>query len=396
MINILFVDDEPNILEGLQRMLRPLRREWQMSFVGSGAEALALLGENCIDVIVSDMRMPGMDGAQLLTTVQQEHPQVVRFILSGYAEKAMALKSAGVAHQYLAKPCDPELLKAAVSRTCGLGDSLNDSKLRLLVAQMQTVPSLPTLYTEVMNELQKADPSLRKIGEIIKQDIGMTVKMLQLVNSAFFGLRRQISDTTDAVNFLGLDTITSLVLALGIFSQFEGQETSGAVIAGLWSHSSAVGAMAKAIAAKESREAMHNAFTAGLLHDIGEVVLAVNMPQQFAAVEELITSQNISPTEAERQLFEATHAEIGAYLLGMWGLPEPVVEAVALHNTPGASATTSFTALTAVHVANVMHRAASSHYAPEQRVYDTSYLEKIGLLGRISVWQESCAQFIAL
>jgi HD-like signal output (HDOD) protein/CheY-like chemotaxis protein len=396
MIKILFVDDEPNILEGLQRILRPMRHEWRMVFANSGAEALHVLSEENFDVIVTDMRMPGMDGSQLLTAVQQEYPQVVRFILSGYAEKALTLKSVGVAHQYLAKPCDVELLKASVSRTCGLGDSLSDSKMRRLVAQMKTVPSLPTLYAEVMHELQKADPSLRKIGLIIKEDIGMTVKILQMVNSAFFGLRRQISDTTDAVNFLGLDTITSLVLALGVFSQFERHERSKTAIAGLWGHSRAVGTMAKSIAAKESREAAHNAFTAGLLHDIGEVVLAFNMPQQFAQVQELALAENLSQTEAELRLFDASHAEIGAYLVGMWGLPEPVIEAVAFHHLPNASANKSFTALTAVHVADVLHRTASKHYAREHSPLDTPYLEKLGLLSRITAWQDTCEQFINL
>ena len=145
MINILFVDDEPNILEGLQRMLRPMRREWQMSFAKSGAEALETLGANEIDVIVSDMRMPGMDGARLLHEVREKHPHVVRLILSGYSEKEMIMKSVGAAHQYLAKPCDADVLKTTVQRACALRDFLENESLRRLVSQLHSIPSLPSL-----------------------------------------------------------------------------------------------------------------------------------------------------------------------------------------------------------------------------------------------------------
>ncbi len=393
MITILFVDDESNILEGLQRMLRSMRHEWQMHFALSGAEALTILAAQSIDVIVSDIRMPGMDGAQLLHEVKQQYPHIVRIILSGYAEKALIMKSVGAAHQYLAKPCDAETLKATVSLACAMRNLLADEKLRRLVSQMHTVPSLPALYAELVEELNVADSSLKKIGAIIKQDIGMTVKILQLVNSAFFGLRRRISDVTEAVNLLGLDTITSLALAAGVFSQFESQSSSPYTIIDLWRHSSTVGTIAKRIATEEFPAATQDAFTAGLLHDIGEVVLAANLPQQFAAVQELVAHENKSELEAEKQIFEATHPDVGAYLLGLWGLPNPVVEAVAFHHAPGASLTDSFTALTAVHVAESLSHERGNSSAPLQHPYDVEYLTKLSLLEKLPTWQESCVTF---
>ncbi|HLA96697.1 MAG TPA: response regulator, partial [Pyrinomonadaceae bacterium] len=192
MINILFVDDEPNILEGLQRMLRPLRHEWQMSFANSGAEALALFENEHIDVVVSDMKMPGMDGSELLYAIMQKYPHVIRIILSGYSEKEMVIKTVGTAHQYLSKPCDADILKATVMRVSALRDLLTDETLRRLVSQLPSIPSLPLLYTELIDELGKNEPSTRTVGEIVKKDIGMTVKILQIVNSAFFGLRRRL------------------------------------------------------------------------------------------------------------------------------------------------------------------------------------------------------------
>ena len=393
MINILFVDDESNILEGLQRMLRSMRHEWHMCFANSGAEALTTLATQNIDVIVSDIRMPGMDGAQLLLEVKQQYPHIVRIILSGYAEKALVMKSVGAAHQYLAKPCDAETLKSTVNLACAMRNLLADEKLRRLVSQLHTVPSLPILYSELVAELNTPDSSLKKIGAIIKQDIGMTVKILQMINSAFFGLRRQLSDVTEAVNLLGLDTITSLALAIGVFTQFEGQPAACHAIAELWKHSRIVGTIAKQIATKEAPAATQDAFTAGLLHDIGEVVLAANLPQQFAAAQELVAHENRSKLEAEKQIFEATHPAVGAYLLGLWGLPNPVVEAVAFHHTPNASLTDSFTALTAVHVADGLSHESGNSSALLQQPYDVEYLTKLSLLEKLPSWQKNCVPF---
>lgn len=389
MINILFVDDEPNILDGLQRMLRPMRHEWQMTFANGGAQALTALGEKNIDVIVSDMKMPGMDGAQLFQEVRARCPHIIRIILSGYSEKEMIMKSVGTAHQYLSKPCDSEILKTTVQRVCILRDLLTNENLRRLISQMPTIPSLPTLYSDLIDELGKSEPSTKKVGDIVKRDIGMTVKILQIVNSAFFGLRRRISDSREAVEFLGLETISSLTLGIGVISQFESQQTAGAFLADVWAHSIAVGIMSHKIALLENRETANDAFTAGLLHDIGEVVLAVNLPEQFARGQELIKSGSLSKSEAEKQVFDATHAEVGAYLLGLWGLPSSIVKAVAFHHTPNEDETNSFTALTAVHAAAALHRFDPSRM--ERPNYDVEYLRKLGLLEKIPVWQEKCA-----
>jgi HD-like signal output (HDOD) protein len=395
MINILFVDDEPNILEGLQRMLRPLRHEWEISFADSGAAALAMFEEKHIDVIVSDMKMPGMDGSQLLYAVMEKYPHVIRIILSGYSEKEMIIKSVGTAHQYLSKPCDAETLKATVTRVSTLRDLLTDVTLRRLVSQLPNIPSLPLLYNELIDELNQSEPSTRVVGDIVKKDIGMTVKILQIVNSAFFGLRRRISDSREAVEFLGLDTISSLTLGLGIISQLETQ-VSNTALAEIWSHSMAVGVMANKIAIAENRETASDAFTAGLLHDLGKVVLAVNLPKQFKAVEELISQDKMSRSDAEKEVFEATHSEVGAFLLGLWGLPAQVVQAVAHHDAPlEAKGAAEFTALTAVHAANAIQHYCESAKGLERPPFDMEYLASLGLTGRLPVWLDKCSAFQA-
>jgi putative nucleotidyltransferase with HDIG domain len=391
MINILFVDDEPNILSGLQRMLRPMRHDWEMSFASGGAAAMEMVHDKNIDVIVSDMRMPGMDGAQLLQNIRKDFPQVVRIILSGYSEREMILRSVGTTHQFLSKPCDADSLRATVGRACALRDLLTSEKLRQLVSQMPTVPSMPILYEHLMKELERPEPRMREIGAIVKQDIGMTVKILQIVNSAFFGLRRTISDAAEALTFLGLDTITSLTLSIGVFSQFEGKEAIRRKLNEIWNHSLAVGTLAKKVAGKKHLEMASDAFAAGMLHDIGEVVLAANLPEKFLEVEKLMKEEGLNKCDAERVVFEASHAEVGAYLLGLWGLPNQVVEAVAFHHEPGKYDSSKFSALTAVHVANALHRSARTARSDDSPGssdgIDQAYLESLGLQGEVELWR---------
>lgn len=390
MINILFVDDEPNILDGFRRMLRSMRRDWQMFFAVGGAEALSLLEKQPFDVVVSDMKMPGIDGARLLGEVSERYPHIIRIILSGYSEKDMIMKSVGTTHQYLSKPCDLDVLKSTVKRVCALRDLLTGEHLRRLVSQMPTIPSLPTLYGELLAELNKTEPSSRSVAAIVKKDIGMTVKILQIVNSAFFGLQRRISDSNEAIEFLGLDTISSLALGLGIISQFEKKGAPGGLLTRLWEHSLAVGAIAKKIASEENAVIASDAFTAGLLHDIGEVVLAVNLPMQFIEAQKIVEDEKISRSEAERRIFGTTHAEVGAYLLGLWGLPTPVVEAVAYHHKPLESHSETFSALTTVHIANALRRAEQQKN--QNPYFDEEYLCKLGLTEKVLNWQQNYTQ----
>ncbi|MEQ1604115.1 MAG: response regulator [Pyrinomonadaceae bacterium] len=387
MINVLFVDDEPNILSALQRMLRGQRSEWQMSFASSGEEALNILAETDVDVIVSDMKMPGMDGAELLEKVSELHPHIVRVILSGYSEKEGSIRSVGSAHQYLSKPCDPEVLKTTIASVCAQRELLTDQTLRRLVSQLPSIPSLPGIYVELVDELGKPDCSTRRIAETIRKDIGMTVKILQIVNSAFFGLARPVSDARTAVEFLGLDTISGLTLGVGVISQFE-QRAPGAMFGELWAHSMSVGVAASNIAAIEKSNCGSDAFTAGLLHDVGRIILAVNLPDDYRSACDLSESEHISMVDAETQIFGATHADVGAYLLGLWGLPGEVVRAVASHHSPSALPGEKFTALTAVHAANGILRRSHSEEDGCDTKLNLDYLSQVGLVERLPVWRE--------
>lgn len=388
---ILFVDDEPMVLEGLRRMLRPMREEWEIAFATGGSEALELMAEEPFDVVVSDMRMPQMNGAQLLAEVLKRYPQTVRLILSGHADKELILKCVGSTHQYLAKPCRPEDLKVAIARASDLKESLKDRGLRQIVSCMEHVPSIPRLYVEIVENLEDPEVGLDVIGDIIKKDVGMTAKILKLVNSSFFGLGRQISSPSEAVTQLGTETIKSLVLSVHAFAQFEGAKLGGLSMDGLWQHSQRTANLAQAIARMEDAEekTIDEAFVAGLLHDIGKLVLASNFPKEYERVCEIGQMGTLSLVAAEENTFGANHAEIGGYLLGLWGLPVPVVEAIALHHNPSQCTYRAFSPLTAVHAADAIlyvDGARDRIFLPGK--LDASYLKLLGLENRLDAWPD--------
>jgi len=397
-LRILFVDDDRMLLEGLRRMLRSMREEWDMAFANSPQEALELLSKESRDVIISDIRMPGMTGVELLEQVREKHPQTVRIVLSGQASRETVLQSIGPTHQYLTKPCDPDTLKGAIGRLGMLRDLLSAPKLRGAITAMEALPSLPSLYNEVTKELLSDDASIESVSRTIAKDVGLSSKFIQLVNSGFFGQPQHVPDPARAATILGLDTIKPLVLSLHVFSQFDESKSNDFELQALWDHNIAVGACSKRIAEVENteKEALDLALMAGLLHDIGKVALIKEMPEEYRSALETVRGKGIDLLKAENETFGATHAEVGAYLLGIWGLPDAVVEAVAYHHGPFDSQNTSeFTPLTAVHAGNtVVYESLQVSDMTAAATFDTSYLTVLGLEERAPAWLQACQQLL--
>jgi HD-like signal output (HDOD) protein len=255
---------------------------------------------------------------------------------------------------------------------------------------MQTLPSLPTLYVEVMDAVHAPNGSLAQVGKIIERDIGMAAKLLQLVNSAFFSLRRHIASPTQAVNLLGLETVAGLILSSHIFACCDQATMAPLALDALWSHSMATAVCARTIARAEHGEPqmVEDAFMAGLLHDAGKLVFAANLPQRYGQARTLAQAQGMAECEAERAVLGATHAEVGAYLLGLWGLPHPIVEALAFHHCPSAGVGRTFSPLTAVHVANALVHEGNT--ADAAVPVDLEYLAALGLGERLAGWREHC------
>lgn len=395
---ILFVDDEPMVLKGLQRTLRKLRDEWEMAFTSSSKEALDILNSGSFDVIVSDLRMPEMDGMQLLAEVKNKHPQVVRIILSGQVEQESTFKSVQVAHQSLSKPCDADILKHTLNKLFGLRNLLADESIKRIVSQTETLPSLPAVYTEVTSELQSQEPSVKKVAEIISNDLAMTAKILQVVNSAFFGLVRKISNPKEAVMLLGTETIKALVLSVKIFSEFNQKKFAWFNFDELFNHSMSVSMFAQTISKKEhlDQNLVNNSLMAGMFHDLGKLILVTNFqkPYQEVLIEAGKTGRNL--WDLEYEMFGTSHAEIGAYLMGLWGLEYPVIEAIAFHHRPGNSLSNSTGLLTAVHFGDAFdclkNGANDLNSEKGWRQLDRGYLDNLGVVGRIKDWQSVCKE----
>jgi HD-like signal output (HDOD) protein len=386
---ILFVDDEVQVLEGLQRMLRGLRDQWDMKFVGSGAEALELLDREAIDILVTDMRMPGISGTELLSRVKERHPRIIRIVLSGQVEQEALLKSVELTHQFLAKPCDAEALRNIITRSTALHDLLESDALRQMVSGLKSLPSLPVVYTEILAELRSPTGSLARAGKIISTDLAMSAKILQLVNSSFFGLPRQMANPAQATIYLGMETIRTLVLSVNIFSQFAEKQRERFNIEGIYRHSMLTASIARDIAKQEglSQTLTDFSFMAGMLHDVGKIVLAVNITGEYEAILQTAADRRISIYDAERERLRVTHAEVGAYLLGLWGFQDPLVEAVCFHHQPQRSASAAFSPLTAVHAANALAHGEESGQEPDAGALNRKYLDDAGKLGQLETWK---------
>lgn len=393
MKTVLLVDDDPRMSERLRALLKPLESQWHIVGVGSGNEALATLAAQRYDVVMTDMRMPGKDGLQLLEEIKTGYPHVVRILLTEPADETAARRPVGSVHQCVPKASTVEIFETTVTRACAIQHLLTNAILLKLVSGMHTLPSLPTLYREVMEELHSPVASIDKIGQIISKDLGMLTKMLQVVNSPFYGLPRRISSATQAVALLGLDTIKSLVLSMKVFSQFESSSQTFFSLDVLWNHGMTTGRYARMIAKDQRAETriIEDGFTAGLLHDVGLLVLATNVPDKYTETLAVMQNEGLTEWDAERKVLGATHAEVGGYLLGMWGLSDTVVEAVAFHHAPDGSHGHTFSPLTAVHIANILEEQEQAEgMGGPPIVPNREYLTACGLTPDLSKWNTLC------
>lgn len=388
MRRILFVDDEPRILDGLQRMLRSQRREWDMRFAIGPQAALAELAAAPFDVVVTDMRMPGMDGAALLAEVKQLYPATIRLILSGYSDPEAAARATQVAHQFLSKPCSADMLREAVQRAGNLKDEASSDEVGAVVGGIDSLPPLPDVYQRISQMLSAPDPSIRSIVEVLEQDVGISAKLLQLVNSSFFGNGRRVATVRGAVDLLGIQMVQNLVLSTEVFRTFRIRgEIKGFSADDLSTHSLRVAALARQMGT--GRETAETAHSIGLLHDIGKLVLIDRIPDRYEAAIRTAVETGAPLHAVERDELGVTHAEVGGYLLGLWNLPEVIVRAVADHHCPE-EVTDSLEPRDLVRVANALVHEADNAALPNRPTNvlgDLSVLENPEIRERLPAWR---------
>jgi putative nucleotidyltransferase with HDIG domain len=328
--------------------------------------------------------MPGVSGSVLLAEVSNQYPDIIRIVLSGMCDREEALSSVAGAHQFLAKPCDAGLLKKAVERALTVKNDLAKGALKNFISRITSLPSPPSLYNSLIEAAQDPLVSTLRIGSIVAQDVAMTSKVLQIVNSPLFGIQRSVLNPADACVFLGTDTIQTLVLSIGVFSQFH---TKGHFRPEEFqAHSMQTANLARRIAKFEQlpKDAVDASFLAGMLHDVGKLVMAVNCPAEYDLCL-LAAEADGRPLHAiESEVFGVNHADAGMYLLRLWNLPETVTAAVAAHHVPAQSPGRTLGPLAIVHAANLLVR---NPEAQAESGLDLEYLAAVGATSALQEWR---------
>jgi HD-like signal output (HDOD) protein len=315
------------VLEGLERSLQMIvDDDWELEFVDNGAEALARVSAREYDALVTDMRMPGIDGAEVLARARELAPRTVRIVLSGQMEGSNAMRAMDRAHQILGKPCKAELIVDVLRSSIRFRQQLDHDSFRRAVIGIDQLPAVPSTYRAIEAELARPTVSPATLAELVAVDPGLTARMLQVANSQFFGGGRRVEDIRTAIARLGLQMISSLALA----AVFEHDETESREL-----DLARLAAMARrtgSIARRISKQDGAHAFLAGMLSEVGQVVLALTQPEAYDEVMRRAAEHPEKLVGAERELWGVGHADVGAYLLALWGIPESVVDAVAAHH----------------------------------------------------------------
>jgi HD-like signal output (HDOD) protein/CheY-like chemotaxis protein len=350
---VLFVDDEPLVVRSLRRTLASRSLRWESRFAESGDDALSIVGSDRIDVVVSDMHMPGMDGAELLRRVQERHPEVVRIVLSGQSDPKLVFRTVPVAHQFLTKPFDSGHLIATIEHALELRNLVVSPELRNIIGGDNRLPAAPRTYTALTRVLANEDASIGQIVELVERDTALAARVAQLGSSSFFRVPPGVRGLSGIVAYLGVDLIKTLVLTVEIARMFTpSQAMKGFSIDTYQGHSVRVAHLARRML--ERTDYAEDAFLAGVLHDVGRLVLVSRAPAAYAAAIEARKSSQGTLLDAERAVLGVTHSEVGAYLLGVWGLPLQIVDAVRHHHDEPAAPRHDTTIGRAVYLANLL------------------------------------------
>lgn len=361
-----------------------LGSEYEVFTAGGGKEGLKFLAETPVDIVVSDLVMPEMNGHEFMTEVAREHPESMRIVISAHQDQLTVAQCLMFGHRYFNKPFDLKNLAAVLKRICHLKHQVGSEKLKKVVSGLGALPTPPRIYLRLTEALNSAFTSMDEIGGIVEEDAGLTLKLLQIANSAYFGVARKVITPMDAVQIVGIEILRGLVLCLHAFKFYQTKPVKSVSTADLWEHSFRTAQAARRLAKFENlKEAQcEEAFVSGLLHDIGKLVMAANADADYQLVIKRSREEGIPGEQAEQEIFGATHAQVGAYLLGLWGLPEPVVSTVELHHSLSAVASKGFTPVSAIHVAQYLEPAPGT---PSR--LDTAYLKQIGVESHIPEWQ---------
>lgn len=381
---ILFVDDEPLMREFYSMVGSLLGSDYEVFTAGGGKEGLEFLKKTPVDIVVSDLVMPEMNGQEFMGAVSREHPESMRIVISSHEDQLTVAQCLMFGHRYFSKPFDLKNLAAVLKRICHLKHQVGSEKLKRVIAGLGSLPTPPRVYFRLTQAVNSPYSSMEEIGGIVQEDPSLTLKLLQISNSAYFAVSRKIVTPMEAVQIVGLQVLRALVLCIHAFKFYQDKKFKSISSTELWEHSLRTATAARKLARYEnlSETACEEAFVSGLLHDIGKLVLAANADADYEVLMERSRTEGTPVDQLEWEIFGATHAQIGAYLLGLWGLPEPVVSNVELHHSLDLNANSGFTPAAAIHIAQFLERSPN-----RISQLDTRFLKMSGVDSRVSEWE---------
>lgn len=385
---ILIIDEDPAALERYRETLAPKSAHWSVTCISSAEEAVARVREQAPDLVIAALAVNQGQGAQLLSEIEAVAPNTQRFITATAEDRPKLEATFGSAFQFLPTSCPADRLITEIQRCVAIDTWLGNARVKQLVAKMGEFPSLPPIYLKVVNALNSRDASAAAVAQAISGDLAISAKVLQTVNSSYYGFDEKVSNITQAVGILGIDCVKTLVLAIQVFSRLGRTTEQKALTDQLWHHSMSVAVIAKRVAEHETgdEKAGEEAYSAGLMHDIGKLVLLNAAPEPFKQARDLARQKAIPLWQAENVVIGCNHAETGAYLLARWGMPANLTEAVALHHEPINSFGKRFSALAAVHIANALVWERQSPEHPDA-VASEAFLAEIGKASAWKTWQ---------
>lgn len=329
--NILFVDDEKQILRAIKRLF--LSENYNVFLAESGKDALEILKNNHISIMVTDMRMPGMGGYELLQTVKALYPETLRLILSGYADENQIFNAIqnNLAKLYMFKPWDNEKFVDMINQISNFEDLRQNKRILNIIDKIDVLPTLPERYNK-FNKLVESDASIDKISDFIEEDPSISASVLHIANSAFYASK--VGSIKQAISFLGLANIKNIVLFTNVFNISGNFEIFK--VKELWEHLAITNKIQHLIYSKLLNKKMPEYFsTAGLLHDIGKILEMQYFNTEYKKIIATAkTNKDKSIVEIENEILNINHCEFGAHLLDWWGVPHPIIEAALYHHDP--------------------------------------------------------------
>lgn len=381
MKRVLLIDDERPLVDGLKKALRPWREHWDVSTAVGGRAGIELLQQQTFDAVVSDARMPDVDGEAVLIAARTLNPNAVRLVLSGQVDAKTGHRLASVAHQFLVKPSSPQAVMRAIEECVAACDGLRSDQTRALVRGLGTLPVAPRVYHRITTLIDSPEAPVGEVADIVSEDVAMATSVLRFVSSALFGITREVKDVREAVVLVGLEQLRELVLLSEVFAE---PDRFG-VLDELQRRGLIRSRLARLMT--ERSPITHLASEAALLAEVGLYALAWRNPETWLELSRREQAKEAAWETLELEVLGCTTAELGASLLSQWGIPQTVVTAVRFHREcPGEGA--ELDARTATALASALEREAREG-TPD---FTDLCAARLGLGGKLPAWRHFLLQ----